>query len=83
MTSEELIRKARASHPAIRIGKNGVTDGLINEVKRRLKQDCVVKVKVATEDNVEEVAKNIAEMVGAKLIETRGFTFILAKDDCG
>ncbi|BBG25320.1 YhbY family RNA-binding protein [Sulfuracidifex tepidarius] len=81
MTSEELIKKARASHPVIRIGKNGLNDGVINEIKRRLKQDKVLKVKVATEDDVNEVARKVAESVGAKLIETRGFTFILAKDD--
>ncbi|MUN29357.1 YhbY family RNA-binding protein [Sulfuracidifex metallicus] len=81
MTSEDLVKKVRASHSTLRIGKNGVNDGLINEVNRRLKQEKVIKIKVATEDDVKEIAAIVSEKTKAKLIEIRGFTFILAKDD--
>ncbi|MCY0860448.1 MAG: YhbY family RNA-binding protein [Sulfolobaceae archaeon] len=64
------------------MGKNGVTDGVINEIKRRLKEHKVVKVKIGIEvEDRKKFAEEIANKVGAKLIEVRGFTFILVKVD--
>ncbi len=57
----------RASHSTLRIGKNGVNDGLINEVNRRLKQEKVIKIKVATEDDVKEIAAIVSEKLKPNL----------------
>ncbi|BCU69254.1 YhbY family RNA-binding protein [Stygiolobus caldivivus] len=79
---KKLIKEAKASHAEIRIGKKGVTEEVINEIKRRLKEHKVVKVKIGIEiEDRREFAKEIAEKVGARLIEVRGYTFILAKKD--
>ncbi|BFH72530.1 YhbY family RNA-binding protein [Sulfurisphaera javensis] len=79
---KQLIKKAKANHADVRIGKKGVTDEVINEIKKRLKSHKVVKVKIGIDvDDRREFARKIAELAEAKLIEVRGFTFILAKED--
>lgn len=79
---KELIKKAKANHADIRIGKNGLSEGVINEIKRRLKEHKVIKVKIGIDvEDRREFAKKVAEIVNAKLIEVRGYTFILAKKD--
>lgn len=77
-----LINRAKASHAEVRIGKKGITEEIINEIKKRLKNHKVVKIKIGIEvDDRKEFAKKIAELTEAKLIEVRGFTFILAKEN--
>lgn len=81
---KQLIKMAKASHADVRIGKKGVTEELINEINRRLKEHKVIKVKIGIDvEDRKSFAKEIANKVGAKLIEVRGFTFILAKEDVG
>jgi len=79
---KQLIKRAKTSHADVRIGKRGVNDEIINEINRRLKDHKVIKVKIGIDvDDRESFAKEIATMTRAKLIEVRGFTFILAKED--
>ncbi len=77
-------KEAIAGKPQVRIGKYGVTDGLVEEVSKRLKKDKTVKVKVlksllADEIKVEDIASKLAERTSSKIIDVRGHTFILAK----
>ena len=79
---KQLIKRAKTSHADVRIGKRGVNDEIINEINRRLKDHKVIKVKIGIDvDDRESFAKEIAAITRAKLIEVRGFTFILAKED--
>ncbi len=67
----------------VRIGKNGISEGLINEVKRRLKIQGYVKVKILKNApeielmNRKDIARVVAEKCGGKLIDIRGRTFVL------
>ncbi len=67
----------------VRIGKNGISEGLINEIKRRLKTQGYVKVKILRNApeiefmNRKDIAKIVAEKCGGKLIDVRGKTFVL------
>jgi len=77
---KRLIKEAKASHADVRIGKKGVTEEVVKEIKRRLDEHKVVKVKIGIEvEDRREFARLIAEKANAKLIEIRGYTFILAK----
>ncbi len=82
---KSLIKKAWHSKSHINIGKQGLTEGVINEIRRRLKQEKVVKVRILkncpllTSLDRREAAKIVAEKVGAKLIGVRGYTFLLAE----
>ncbi len=65
------------------IGKNGITPGVLGEIKRRLKEQGVVKVKIlksgirATSLGRREIAKKVADLTNSVLLEIRGRTFIL------
>jgi Predicted RNA-binding protein containing KH domain, possibly ribosomal protein len=77
---KRLINEAKASHADVRIGKKGLTEEVVKEIKRRLDEHKVVKVKIGIEvEDRREFARLIAEKANAKLIEIRGYTFILAK----
>ncbi len=80
------VKKAHHSSPDVIIGKNGVSEQVLNEIKNRLKIKEVVKVKVLrtgieAENGIDrrELARLIAEKVGARLMGIRGRTFILYK----
>jgi len=72
--------KIHQSRGDVNIGSRGVTDSLIDEVKRRLKTQKCLKIKVfksargfVGDDDVEEIAK----AVNAVIIDKRGFTYVL------
>jgi RNA-binding protein len=79
----ELRGMAARIEPATHIGKNGVTDSLIEEINRQLKDNKLVKVKVlksAMESMPrDEIASLLAEKTGAELIEVKGNTVVLFK----
>ena len=79
----ELRGMAASIEPATHIGKNGVTDALIEEINRQLKDNKLIKVKVlksAIEAMPrEDIARLLAEKSGSELIEVRGNTVVLFK----
>ena len=79
----ELRGTAANIEPATHIGKNGVTDSLIVEINRQLKDNKLIKVKIlksAIETMPrEEIARLLAAKTGAELIDVRGDTVVLFK----
>ncbi len=84
---KELIKEVRHSSADVRIGKSGISENVLKEIKRRLKKKGVVKVKIlksalkVEEKDRFEIAKGVAERIGAKLVEVRGRTFILLMEN--
>ncbi len=80
---KELKKVKVAQHRAdVNIGKNGIHEGLIQEVRRRLEEEGVIKIRIlknARSKVSEEDVRKLAEAVGAIIIDHRGYTFILAK----
>ena len=76
-----LKRDAANLTPLLNIGKNGVTDSLIEELLRQLKQNKLVKVKIlksALEDmDRKTIAEELAKRTGSQLIEIRGSSAVL------
>lgn len=74
---------AARMEPSTHVGKNGVTDSLIEEINRQLKDNKLVKIKIlksAMESMPrDEIAHALAEKTGARLIEVRGNTVVLFK----
>jgi RNA-binding protein len=79
----ELRATAASIEPATHIGKNGITDSLIEEINRQLKDNKLIKVKVLKSalDTIprEEIARQLAAKTGAELIELKGNTVVLFK----
>ncbi len=65
------------------IGKKGVTDSVLEEIRRRLEDKGVVKVKAlktaikVTDMDRRELARHVADRLGAWLLDVRGRTFVL------
>ncbi len=67
------------------IGKEGLKDSLINDIKNLLKKYGMIKIRIQKGAMVEkdryEIAEELAKKVGAIVIEVRGFTVTLALDE--
>ena len=84
MEKEKLYRlKAGANQlsPILNIGKNGVTDTLIEELNKQIKANRLVKVRVlkSAEEgkDLKDIAEEIAAATRSNLIEVRGRTVVL------
>lgn len=77
----QLRSEANQISPVLNIGKNGVTDTLIEELNKQIKANRLVKVKVlkSAEEGKElkVIAEEIAEATRSTLIEVRGRTIVL------
>jgi len=75
------INKIRHEPPKIRIGKNGITENVIHEIKNVLKKDKALKIKclqVIPSESIKAIAENISKLTESRVIEIRGKTIILA-----
>ncbi|KYK27884.1 MAG: hypothetical protein AYK23_02015 [Candidatus Proteinoplasmatales archaeon SG8-5] len=65
--------------PTVRVGRSGITSGVIDEIKGQLKNRDAVKVKLLGADRgeVKEMAAELADRCNAELVEIRGNTLAL------
>jgi len=83
---KERVQQGRAD---VIIGKQGVTEAVVAEIKRRLEAKGVVKVKAlrsavkATGMDRRSLARHVAERLGASLLDVRGRTFVLYRPGGG
>ena len=69
----------------VRIGKKGITDALLRELDNVLRARNIVKVKLlknyreAYGAGRSEVARELADKLGARVVEVRGFTILLER----
>ncbi|WP_338052283.1 YhbY family RNA-binding protein [Pyrodictium occultum] len=81
---KELVQQGPAD---VIIGKNGLSEGVLGEIDRRLKEKSIVKVKAlksaikVTGLDRRELARRVAERLGARLLDVRGRTFVLYRPE--
>lgn len=67
----------------LQIGKFGITENVLGEIKTQLKDHRKVKIKLLKaakgEKSSKELAAEVAKHVNAELLDVRGNTFVLAK----
>ena len=84
LNNKKLKEKAKTLEPVIRIGKNGLTESTIKEIKKQLNKKKLIKVKLLrafiNNRNKKEAAKEIAQKTNSQLINLVGFVVILYKD---
>ncbi|MBU4283613.1 MAG: YhbY family RNA-binding protein [Nanoarchaeota archaeon] len=84
MFNNKLKEKAKTLEPVIRIGKNGLTESTIKEIKKQLNKKKLIKVKLLrafiNNRNKREAAKEIAQKTNSQLIDLVGFVIVLWKD---
>ena len=78
-----LRAKAHVLQPALRIGKNGITEGLIKEIASQLKKKKLIKVKLLKSSlegkQDRAIALEVATRSGATLIHHVGHIVTLYK----
>lgn len=76
---KELIGKGSELEPTVHIGKEGLTDGVVEEVRAQVKRARLVKVRVLPNAALptDEVAAELAELSGSVVVDVRGFTVLL------
>ncbi|ESP89186.1 YhbY family RNA-binding protein [Candidatus Halobonum tyrrellensis] len=79
MTDHDLRKEAHDLDVTLRVGKNGV-ESVADELERQLGNRDLVKVKFLRSargaGEVEELAADLADRVGADVVETRGNTAV-------
>jgi RNA-binding protein len=79
--TRKLRDKARSLEPIVRIGKNGITDAMVDHIKRMLLKRHLVKVKFLQsfmeENDIKEVASTLSKLTDSVLIDKVGFVVVL------
>lgn len=79
----ELIIEMRSEPATLILGKKGLTEEFIEEVKRQLKRKRVIKIRtlrsLLAEQSMDELARAIAIKANSQLLEIRGYTMLLAR----
>lgn len=88
MLGSEKIKelKARSHHlePVVWIGKSGLTNKVIEEIKKQLKKKRLIKVKMLKQSlegkNKKELAQEIAQKTGSVVVHQVGFAAVLYRE---
>ena len=80
---KELKTKAMGLEPIINVGKAGLTDSIIEEIKSQLKNRKLIKVKflksALKDKDKKELAEELVSKTNAQLIHKVGFVVVLYK----
>ncbi len=84
MNSKErslLKKEARKMQPIVHIGKDGMSDNIVIQVKDALKARELIKGKIQQNslEDVREVSEYLAEKTDSQVVITMGSTFVLYK----
>lgn len=76
---KELMRRANEINATVRVGKDGLDQGLFDEITAQLKKNRLIKVKVLSnsEDGAKEAAEAIEEAIGAVIVDVRGGVIVV------
>ncbi|PLW79539.1 RNA-binding protein [Candidatus Woesearchaeota archaeon] len=76
-----LKTQAKALKPIVQVGKNGLSENVINEIKKVLKTKKLVKVKltrgVLEENDKKDLSKMIADLTESEIISLVGFNLTI------
>jgi len=78
-TMKDVKRVGHGLRPTVHVGKEGVTDTLIEEIAKQVKNRKVVKVRLlpSVEEDRKKVAEDLAARSDSVLIEVVGHTVLL------
>lgn len=80
---KKLRSESKTLTPGIIIGKNGITDEVVKNIKSQIKTHGMVKIKLLNtyveNKDKKKVSIELAEKCNAQLIDQIGFTIVLGK----
>ncbi len=76
---KELMRRANDLSPTVHVGKDGIDEGLLNEITNQLKKNRLLKIRVLqnADADTSEIAENIAESTESVVVNVRGNVVVL------
>ena len=75
---KELMRRANDLSPTVHVGKDGLDEGLFEEIKNQLKKNRLIKVKVLSRDeDTRSLASSIEEATDSVAVDVRGGMIVL------
>ncbi|MBR4503811.1 MAG: YhbY family RNA-binding protein [Candidatus Methanomethylophilaceae archaeon] len=75
---KELMRRANDLSPTVHVGKDGLDEGLFEEIKNQLKKNRLIKVKVLSRDeDTRSMASSIEEATDSVAVDVRGGMIVL------
>jgi RNA-binding protein len=81
---QKRFLRAEAHHltPIFQVGKGGVNENMINQIKEALEVRELIKVSILQNnmDDKHEVAEDLAAGAGAQLVQLIGHTVVLYKE---
>lgn len=80
---KELMKEGKNLETSVRIGKQGISDNMISEIKKTFSNKELIKVKflrsVRETEDVDEMIEKIIKKTGSTLIKKAGFMILLHK----
>lgn len=80
---KDLLDRAKKLEPVLRIGKNGLTPGVVSEIKKQLLKKKLIKIKFlkpALEGKSrKEFAAEVVLKTDSELVQQVGFVIVLKK----
>jgi RNA-binding protein len=81
----EDFLKVLLSEPHIILGKKGITNEFLNHTMKLLKRYKTIKIKAlksfANKSNIKNIALQVTKDTKSYLLDLRGFTFIISRDN--
>jgi len=76
---KELMRRANELSPTVHVGKEGIDEGLLNEITAQLKNARLIKVRVlgTTEGDPKSIAEELASSTNSVIVDVRGSVIVL------
>jgi Predicted RNA-binding protein containing KH domain, possibly ribosomal protein len=76
---KELMRRANELSPTVHVGKDGLDEGVLDEIKMQLKNARLIKIKVLSnsDGDAKELAEKIAESTNSVSVDVRGSVIVL------
>lgn len=77
----ELKKVSQTLEPQLLIGKSGITDNLIEQIKDHLEKNEILKIKVLSNNTEEkdELVSKVLEMTEAEFVSSLGNKFVIYK----
>lgn len=79
----ELRSQASQLKPVMNIGKNGITEAVVEEIRKHLKSSHLIKIKMLKSSREEKdtnaIADELAQATASQVIEIRGNSVVLYK----
>jgi len=78
---KDLRGRAKVLDVSVQIGKNGITDTVIEQINRQLDSRELVKIKAlksaVESSNIKEIVEKVVLKTDSALIDSIGFTFVI------